>query len=63
MTDLAHVHAALAAASTATDLKLRVLYVAAARAGVDQGRRDVDDAERLVVAHEAELVRLAAGSE
>ncbi len=57
------VRAALAAASSTDDRLMRVVYLGAARAGVDVLRRDVDALEHLLVAQETEVVRLVGAGE
>ena len=49
---------AVAAASSASDLTLRTIYIAGARALLEKARAELDAAEALVHAHEQELRRV-----
>jgi hypothetical protein len=62
MTTIDHVRSALSAASTTDDPHLRVVYTAAAHAGLAELRAEVATLERLLEAQERELVRQAEAS-
>jgi hypothetical protein len=56
--ELERILAALSAAGSTPDQALRTLYLAAARSSLTAMRGELDAAERVLVAHENELLRV-----